>query len=130
MKNIAPAIGLFALAIASISVGNVLLKLGMVRYNLLTAAGLPAAQALWHVPELAAGTVLMLVQFVCTVTLFKWGWDASVVIPVLGLCYVMMGILGKWTLGEPVNAMRWFGILLIVLGVFFVARSGALGKSN
>jgi multidrug transporter EmrE-like cation transporter len=32
-------------------------------------------------------------------------------------------ILGKWVLGEPVNAMRWFGILLVILGVTFIAHS-------
>ena len=56
------------------------------------------------------------------------GRSASVVIPVMGLCYVGTAILGKWMLGEPVNAMRWFGIFLIIVGVFFVARSAAQAK--
>jgi drug/metabolite transporter (DMT)-like permease len=46
-----------------------------------------------------------------------------VVVPVMGLCYVGTAILGKWLLGEPVNAMRWLGIFLVILGVFFIARS-------
>jgi len=53
----------------------------------------------------------------------KWGWDASVLIPIMGLCYVGTAIMGKWMLGEPVNATRWFGIVLIIVGVIFVARS-------
>jgi drug/metabolite transporter (DMT)-like permease len=52
------------------------------------------------------------------------------VIPVLGLCYVAMAILGKCMLGEPVNATRWFGICLIILGVYFVARSVVPEKSS
>jgi hypothetical protein len=32
-------------------------------------------------------------------------------------------IMGKWMLGEPVNATRWFGIVRIIVGVIFVARS-------
>ena len=128
MKNTTYAVLLFAVAIASLSLGNILLKQGTNRYDTLTAAGLPTARALWHTPQLPAGMVLMIVQFVCTLTLFKWGWDASVVIPVLGLSYVAMAVLGKWMLGEPVNAVRWLGIFLITAGVFFVARSVIPGK--
>jgi len=130
MKNPITAVFVFAIAIASLSVGNILLKLGMTRYDTLTAAGMPAAQAVWNVPQLTAGALLMLTQFGCTMTLFKWGWDVSVVLPVMGLCYVGTAILGKWILDEPVNATRWLGIILIMAGVFFVARSGVAGKPS
>lgn len=130
MKNSIQSAILFVLAIGSIAYGNILLKQGMTRYDALTAASTPATQAVWHTPQLLIGSALMLVQFACTLTLFKWGWDASVVIPMLGLCYVAMGIMGKYLLGEPVNALRWLGIFLITLGVFFVARSGVPVKSN
>ena len=113
----------FAVSIVSLSVGNILLKMGMDRFGTLTASGIPVVQALVKSPQLPIGIVLMIIQFVGTMTLFKWGWDASVVIPVMGLCYVGTAILGKYMLGEPVNAMRWFGIFLIILGVFFIARS-------
>ena len=113
----------FAVSIVSLSVGNILLKMGMDRFGTLTASGIPLVQALVKSPQLPIGIVLMIIQFVGTMTLFKWGWDASVVIPVMGLCYVGTAILGKYMLGEPVNAMRWFGIFLIILGVFFIARS-------
>ncbi len=129
MKNLTSAVIVFAISIASLSFGNILLKLGMDRYGALTAAGMPAAEAWWKVPQLTVGAVLMLTQFACTLILFKWGWDASVVIPVMGLCYLLMALLGKYMLGEPVNAMRWLGISLIVLGVFFVARSNASAKA-
>jgi len=129
MKNLIPSVILFALAIASIAYGNVLLKQGMIRYNALTAAGTPPVSAVWHTPQILIGASLMLVQFGSTLMLFKWGWDASVVIPVLGLCYVLMAVLGKWLLGEPVNNLRWVGILLITAGVFCVARSaGPAGR--
>ena len=130
MKNSIQSTVLFALAIASIAYGNILLKQGMTRYDALTTAGTPTTQAIWRTPQLPIGAALMILQFACTITLFKWGWDASVVIPMLGLCYVAMGIMGKWMLGEPVNAVRWLGIILITLGVFFVARSGVSAKPN
>ncbi len=120
-----PAIAVFAASIASLSAGNILMKMGVDRYGALTHGGISSLQAIIRAPALLIGVALMSVQFVGTLTLFKWGWDASVVVPVMGLCYVGTAILGKWLLGEPVNALRWLGIFLILLGVFFIARSAA-----
>jgi len=128
MRPLFHAVVVFAISIASLSAGNILLKLGMDNFGKYTASGIPAIQALAKSPQLPIGIVLMTIQFIGTLTLFKWGWDASVVIPIMGLCYVGTAILGKWMLGEPVNAMRWFGIFLIILGVIFVARSVTQAK--
>ena len=128
MRPLFHAVAVFAVSIASLSAGNILLKMGMDRFGTLTASGIPIMQALVKSPQLPMGIILMMVQFVGTLTLFKWGWDVSVVIPIMGLCYVGTAILGKWMLGEPVNAMRWFGIFLIILGVFFIARSVTQAK--
>jgi uncharacterized membrane protein len=128
MRPFFQAVVVFAVSIVSLSVGNILLKMGMDRFGALTALGIPTVQALVKSPQLPIGVVLMTVQFVGTLTLFKWGWDVSVVIPIMGLCYVGTAIMGKWMLGEPVNAMRWLGIFLIILGVFFIARSVTQAK--
>jgi multidrug transporter EmrE-like cation transporter len=129
MRPLFHAVVVFAISIASLSAGNILLKMGMDRFGALTGSGVPIVSALARSPQLPLGIVLMIVQFVGTLTLFKWGWDASVVIPIMGLCYVGTAIMGKWLLGEPVNAMRWFGIFLILVGVFFVARSVTQAKA-
>lgn len=129
MKPFFHAVVVFTVSIASLSVGNILLKQGMDRYGALTGSGLSALQAMAKAPQFPIGILLMTVQFVGTLTLFRWGWDASVVIPVMGLSYVGTAILGKWMLGEPVNAMRWFGIFLVMLGVVFIARSVAPVKA-
>jgi len=123
MRPLFHAVVVFAISIASLSAGNLLLKQGMDRFGALTASGVPTVQALAKVPQLPAGTLLVTVQFIGTMLLFKWGWDASVVIPIMGPCYVGTAIMGKWMLGEPVNATRWIGIVLIIVGVIFVARS-------
>jgi multidrug transporter EmrE-like cation transporter len=129
MRPLFHAVIVFAVSIASLSAGNILLKMGMDRFGALTTSGVPTVSALMKSPQLPLGIVLMIIQFVGTLTLFKWGWDASVVIPIMGLCYVGTAIMGKWLLGEPVNAMRWFGIFLIILGVCFVARSVTQAKA-
>jgi drug/metabolite transporter (DMT)-like permease len=128
MRPLFHAVAVFAVSIVSLSVGNILLKMGMDRFGELTASGHSGLQALIKSPQLPIGVALLTVQFIGTLTLFKWGWDASVVVPVMGLCYVGTAILGRWLLGEPVNAMRWLGIFLVVLGVFFIARSVAQAK--
>lgn len=129
MRPLFHAVTVFAVSIVSLSIGNILLKVGMDRFGTLTASGLPAIQALMKSPQLPIGVILMAVQFIGTLTLFKWGWDVSVVIPIMGLCYVGTAILGKWMLDEPVNTTRWLGIFLIILGVFFVARSVTQAKA-
>lgn len=49
--------------------------------------------------------------------------DISYVQPILALTYVATPILAIFLLGEHVPLMRWVGIIIIVIGVFVVARS-------
>jgi uncharacterized membrane protein len=128
MRPLFHAVIVFAISIASLAAGNILMKLGMDRFGAMTASGVSTFQAMVKVPQLPIGVVLMAVQFIGTLVLFKWGWDASVVVPVMGLSYVATAVMGRWMLGEPVNTMRWFGIFLIMVGVFFVARSVTQAK--
>jgi drug/metabolite transporter (DMT)-like permease len=117
------AILVFILSIGALSVANILLKIGMDRWGTLEASNglsLRTALALWQLP---LGIVLMTVQFIGMLTLFKWGLDASVVVPVFGLNYVLTALLGRLMLGEPVYGLRWLGIVLIIAGVAFIARS-------
>lgn len=51
--------------------------------------------------------------------------DISFVQPILALTYVVTPILGIFILREHVPTMRWLGILVIILGVFIVARTKA-----
>ncbi len=128
MKPLFQTVLVFAVSIASLSLGSILLKLGMDRYGALTASGVSGFQALAGSPQLPCGAALMMVQFLGTLVLFKWGCDASVVTPIMGLCYVGTAILGKWLLAEPVNGLRWMGITLVVIGVCCIARSVAQTK--
>ena len=49
--------------------------------------------------------------------------DISFVQPILALTYVITPILGIFILREHVPAMRWIGIIIIIAGVFIVART-------
>lgn len=110
-------------SILSLSVGNVLLKLGMARLDALQphgAAGL--LRAIAATPALPLGVVLMTLQFVGMLSLFKSGWEVSVVVPLFGLNYALTALLGRVWLAEPVGPVRWAGIALLVAGVALIAR--------
>lgn len=49
--------------------------------------------------------------------------DISLVQPILAMTYVVTPILAIFLLGEHVSAARWLGIVIIVLGVFVVAKT-------
>ena len=49
--------------------------------------------------------------------------DISLVQPILALTYVVTPILAIVILDEKVSLMRWAGILIIIIGVFVVART-------
>jgi len=129
MNHLFLAVALFALCISCLAFGNTSLKVGMDHFGKHTAAGASFFQALMQAPQLAIGVLLLTIEFIGTLILFKWGWDASVVIPIMGLSYVLNAIISKWMLGEPVHTIRWVGICLIVVGVAFVVQSVSPAKS-
>lgn len=51
--------------------------------------------------------------------------DVSIAYPMLSIGYVVNALLAGWLFGEDVNAQRWLGIGVIVVGVVLVARSGS-----
>jgi len=51
--------------------------------------------------------------------------DISFVQPILALTYVVTPILAIIFLGESIPALRWVGILVIIIGVFIVAKTSA-----
>ena len=115
---------LFAGSILSLSVGEVLLKVGMARLDTLADQRVAAlARAAATNGPLWLGMVLMIVQFTGMLSLFKCGWDASVVVTVFGLNFALIALIGAVWLHEPVNLTRWLGILAIMIGVALVAQS-------
>jgi len=51
--------------------------------------------------------------------------DVSIAYPMLSIGYVVNAMLAWWLFGEQVNAQRWLGIGVIIIGVILVARSGS-----
>jgi drug/metabolite transporter (DMT)-like permease len=130
MNPLLKAVLVFGLSIGSLSLANVLLKVGMDRWGVLEAAGALSWRTASSVWELPVGILLMTAQFLGMLTLFKWGWEASVVVPVFGFNYVLTAMLGQLLLGEPVTGWRWLGIALVIAGVALIARSSPAAVSS
>jgi uncharacterized membrane protein len=107
----------FAIIVGSLSVAEILFKIGSTDPRLSIHSG--------HVRALymAGGMVLMIIQQVLVWVVMRWGLDASVVVPVCGLNFALIAVLGKLWLGESIDLERWVGIVAITLGVALVAHS-------
>ena len=113
-ENVASA-GLFLVSVASLSLGNVLLKLGMDRWG---EASSPWG---WAGVPIVGGVFLLAVQFVGMLTLFRLGWPVSVVVPVFGLNFAVTALLGGVLLREEIDGFRWLGIALVIAGIVFIS---------
>lgn len=76
-------------------------------------------------PWVLTGIALLLLFFCSYLTALSWA-DLTYVLPATGLSYVIMALLAKFFLHEHVSLARWLGIVLITIGVGFVATGPAL----
>ncbi len=118
--------GLLALLVLLQVAGNVSLSRGLRRIGGLAAADpagvvallLRAATNLWV--GLGAG---LLVAFLILYLAALSRLDLSYILPMTAVSYVATVLLAWGVLGEPVDAARWNGAVLISVGVFLVHRS-------
>jgi drug/metabolite transporter (DMT)-like permease len=80
-------------------------------------------------PWIAVGIVLLIAFFVSYLSALSFA-DLTYVLPATSVSYIVMALLAHFFLHEQVSLMRWSGILLIALGVGFVARGPAVTVAN
>jgi len=93
--------------------------------QLLLKAGTNAAPlgiALALEPHILGGLVCYVVSVVVWIVALS-RVPVSMAYPMLSIGYVVNAVAAWYLLGESLNAMRWAGIGVILLGVFLVARS-------
>ena len=72
-------------------------------------------------PWIAAGIALLIGFFASYLTALSWA-DLTFVLPATAFGNVIVALLSKFWLHEPISLERWAGIVLITIGVGFVAQ--------
>ena len=114
-----------ALIVLGNTFGNLLLAISM---NLMppfsSVSWLQYAGAVLTSPFFLGGTFLIALSMFAQLTMYTWA-DLSYILPVTASGYVITTILGKLVLDERPSISRWFGVVVISLGVFLVAETPA-----
>jgi drug/metabolite transporter (DMT)-like permease len=76
-------------------------------------------------PWIAAGIGLLIGFFASYLTALSWA-DLTFVLPATAFGNVIVALLARFWLKEPISIERWAGIALITLGVSFVAQGPSL----
>ena len=73
-------------------------------------------------PQILLGVFFEALFFVCLLILMSKS-DISFLWPLTGLSFVFATFAAIWFLGENVSALRWVGVVLIVIGAAFISYS-------
>jgi drug/metabolite transporter (DMT)-like permease len=76
-------------------------------------------------PWIACGIMLLIGFFASYLTALSWA-DLTFVLPATAFGNVIVALLSRFWLHEPISLERWAGIILITLGVGFVAQGPSL----
>lgn len=114
-----------SLMVVCANVGDLLLKRGMLQVGAVQISPLGIWQAL--VSTIHSGMIWLAILFligftICYMTAVSWA-DYSYVMPAGAFGYAVQTTLAVVILHEAVNAKRWFGVTLIVLGVLLVGQT-------
>jgi uncharacterized membrane protein len=103
------------------SLGDVCLKRGMAAFPDITLANWTILFHAIFNPRVALGIGLLIAFFVCYLSSLSFA-DLTYVLPATSVGYIGMAFLARFFLHEQISPLRWTGILLIAVGVGFVAR--------
>jgi drug/metabolite transporter (DMT)-like permease len=107
------------------SVGDSMLSRGMKDAGNVSIHRLPDLILAIRDPWIFGGIFFLLGFFAAYMTALSWA-DLTYVLPATSIGYVLLAFIAKFVLHEQVTALRWFGILLIAIGVSFVASGPEL----
>jgi drug/metabolite transporter (DMT)-like permease len=80
-------------------------------------------------PWIAIGIVLLIGFFASYLTALSWA-DLTFVLPATAFGNVIVAFLSRFWLDEPISVLRWTGIVLITIGVGFVANGPSLTDNS
>src|SRR5438067_10265556 len=105
--------------------GDTCLSRGMTHMPAITLAHPGSLIAAVFTPWIAAGIALLIGFFASYLTALSWA-DLTYVLPATAFGNVIVALLSKFWLHEPISLARWAGIVLITIGVGFVAQGPSL----
>ena len=107
------------------NVGDLMLKRGMTQIGVVKVSPNALGHAFWLTvtnPTIWIG-ILFLIGFMASyMTVVSWA-DYSYVMPAGAFGYAILTLLAVVFLHENVSAKRWFGVLLICVGVLLVGQT-------
>lgn len=116
------------LAAASAALGQIFVRRGMQQVGSLeNYAPIALVEYFWQAlcnPYVIGGTILNAVFYFLFLAALSWT-EVTVALPMTAIEYGMAAILAIALLKENVTPLRWAGIVLVIIGVILIARSGA-----
>jgi len=105
--------------------GDTCLSRGMTRLPAITLQHPGTLIAAVFTPWIGIGILLLIGFFASYLTALSWA-DLTYVLPATAFGNVIVALLSHFWLHETISLERWAGILLITLGVGFVAQGPSL----
>lgn len=114
---------LFTVAVCA-PLGDTCLSRGMTRLPAISVAHPGELIGAVFTPWIACGIALLIGFFASYLTALSWA-DLTFVLPATAFGNVIVALLARFWLHEPISLERWAGIVLITIGVGFVAQGPA-----
>jgi drug/metabolite transporter (DMT)-like permease len=105
--------------------GDSCLSRGMSKLPAITLAHPASLITAVFTPWIVLGIALLIGFFASYLTALSWA-DLTFVLPATGLGNVVVALLSRFWLHETISLERWAGIVLITVGVGFVAQGPSL----
>jgi drug/metabolite transporter (DMT)-like permease len=105
--------------------GDTCLSRGMTQLPAITLAHPGTLITAVFTPWIAFGIALLIGFFASYLTALSWA-DLTFVLPATAFGNVIVAVLSRFWLHESISVERWAGIVLITLGVGFVAQGPSL----
>lgn len=112
---------ILALVALCAPLGDTCLSRGMTHLPAISIAHPSSLVAAVFTPWIAAGIALLIGFFASYLTALSWA-DLTFVLPATAFGNVIVALLSRYWLHESISLERWAGIVLITLGVGFVAH--------
>ena len=109
----------------SAPLGDTCLSRGMAVMPAISLAHPSSLVAAVFTPWIAVGIALLIGFFASYLTALSWA-DLTYVLPATAFGNVIVELLSKFWLHETISVARWAGVVLITVGVGFVAQGPSL----